>query len=273
MTRDNARIAADTLALIEKGAYEAAGVRHDLAALVAAAAAATRYYDLADIAALPGPARSNAAGAVEVVAQSTLVAMQEMTGQGMRLAALSFASARNPGGGFLRGAQAQEESLARSGGLYPCLLRAAPFYEAHRRARDLCYSHRMIFSPGVPFFRNDAGDLLDAPYTADIITAAAPNYGALQANGAAHLHLVPDLLRQRADRVLALAAHHGHTHLVLGAWGCGVFRNPPAVVAGAFAALLGPGGPYHRAFERVRFAIYDRSRNQEVATAFKEALG
>jgi uncharacterized protein (TIGR02452 family) len=273
MKRDNARIAANTLALIEKGAYEAAGVRHDLTAPVAAAADATRFYDLEDIAALPRPARANAAGVIEVVAQSTLQAMQDMTGQGMWLAALNFASARNPGGGFLGGAQAQEESLARSGGLYPCLLRAVPFYDAHRRERDLCYSHRMVFSPRVPFFKNDAGDLLAAPYVADIVTAAAPNFGAVEANQAADLHRVPHVLRERADRVLALAAHHGHTHLVLGAWGCGVFRNPPGMVAGAFAALLGAGGPYHRAFELVRFAIYDRSRSQTVAAAFLEAFG
>jgi uncharacterized protein (TIGR02452 family) len=199
--------------------------------------------------------------------------MQDLTGQELRLAALSFASARNPGGGFLGGAQAQEESLARSSGLYPCLLRAAPFYEAHRRESSLLYSDRMILSPAVPFFRNDAGDLLQAPYVADIITAAAPNFGAVAANQPADLERVPHVLRQRADRVLALAAHHGHTHLVLGAWGCGVFRNPPGMVAGAFAALLGDGGPYHRAFDRVRFAIYDRSRSQEVATAFAKAFG
>jgi uncharacterized protein (TIGR02452 family) len=273
MSLRNARIASDTLALIENGAYEVPGARHDLKALVTAAADATRFYDLEDIAALPRPARRDASGNIEVVAQSTLDAMQELTGQGARLAALNFASARNPGGGFLGGAQAQEESLARSGGLYPCLLRAAPFYEAHRRERDLCYSHRMVFSPKVPFFKNDAGDLLEAPYVADIVTAAAPNFGAVEANQAADLGRVPRVLHERADRVLALAAHYGHTHLVLGAWGCGVFRNPPGMVAGIFAALLGPGGPYHRTFDRVRFAIYDRSRSQAVATAFKQAFG
>ena len=156
----------------------------------------------------------------------------------------------------------------------PCLLRAAPFYDAHRRERDLCYSHRMVvFSPRVPFFKDDAGDLLAAPFVADIVTAAAPNFGAVEAKQAAHLHRVPHVRRERADRVLALAAHHGHTHLVLGAWGCGVFRNPPGMVARAFAALPGAGGLYYRAFERVRFAIYDHSRSQAVAGAFLEASG
>lgn len=273
MRRDNAGIAADTLALIEKGSYEAGNARHDLEALVAAAVSATRFYDLDDVAALQSPARVDAAGHIEVVAQSTLQAMQEMTCDGIRIAALNFASARNPGGGFLGGAQAQEESLARSSGLYPCLLRAAPFYQAHRRERDLRYSHRMILSPNVPFFRNDAGDLLEAPYVADIITAAAPNFGAVGANQARDLESVPRVLHERADRVLALAARHGHTHLVLGAWGCGVFRNPPSTVAGAFATLLRAGGPYYCVFAKVRFAIYDRSQSREVIAAFQAAFG
>jgi uncharacterized protein (TIGR02452 family) len=273
MRRDrNARIAADTLNLMEKGAYEVGGVRHDLKRLVAAAADATRFYDLEDVAALSRPARADAAGRIEVVLQTTLQAMQELTGGGIRIAALNFASARNPGGGFLGGAQAQEEGLARSGGLYPCLLRAGAFYEAHRRERDLRYSHRMILSPNVPFFKNDAGDLLDTPYVADVVTAAAPNFGAVEANQSDDLDTVPRVLHERADRVLALAAQHGHTHLVLGAWGCGVFRNPPHTVAGAFAALLGKSGPYHNAFEQVRFAIWDRSPGQAVASAFQAAF-
>jgi uncharacterized protein (TIGR02452 family) len=199
--------------------------------------------------------------------------MERIARMGARVVALNFASARNPGGGFLNGAQAQEETLARSSGLYPCLLRAPAFYEAHRRERDLRYSHRMIISPNVPFFKNDAGDLLELPYVADIISAAAPNFAAVQVNQAKDLAGLPNVMRDRADRVLALAAHHGHTHLVLGAWGCGVFRNPARMVADIFAALLGTGGPYHCAFDEVRFAIYDAGRSQEVIAAFRAAFG
>jgi len=39
-----------------------------------------------------------------------------------------------------------------------------------------------------------------------------------------------------------LAAAHGYTRLVLGAWGCGVFRNDPEVVAAAFVIICGASG-------------------------------
>ncbi|MEL7339475.1 MAG: TIGR02452 family protein [Bacteroidota bacterium] len=77
------------------------------------------------------------------------------------IAALNFASARNPGGGVLRGTVAQEEDLARSSGLYPCLVQMKDHYRYHRRHRLALYTDRMIYSPRVPVFR-DAADQLFA---------------------------------------------------------------------------------------------------------------
>lgn len=66
---------------------------------------------------------------LEIENQSTLAAIRSLVGEGAEpVAALNFASARNPGGGFLGGSQAQEESLARSSGLYPSLKAAPAFY-------------------------------------------------------------------------------------------------------------------------------------------------
>ncbi|KZP28482.1 hypothetical protein FIBSPDRAFT_852625 [Athelia psychrophila] len=93
---------------------------------------------------------------------------------------LNFASATKPGGGFLTGAQAQEESLARSSTLYRSLT-AAPaqaFYAAHNRnSRGEYYTHAMALSPGVVFFRDDAGGWTE-PVEADVLTSAAVNAGA-----------------------------------------------------------------------------------------------
>jgi uncharacterized protein (TIGR02452 family) len=79
-------------------------------------------------------------------------------------------------------------------------------------------------------------------------------------------------LSRRAAYVLRVAAHHDHRTLVLGAWGCGVFRNDPARVAGVFAELL-DAAPYVGAFERVVFAIYDRSASRGTLRAFEERFG
>merc|ERR1711972_695724 len=91
---------------------------------------------------------------------------------------LNFASAKKPGGGFQNGASAQEESLALSSGLYACL---APhyedFYSPHRRdPHGGLYSHAMLYSPRVPFFREDSGHFYPL-WTASVITSPAPNAG------------------------------------------------------------------------------------------------
>jgi uncharacterized protein (TIGR02452 family) len=69
-----------------------------------------------------------------------------------------------------------------------------------------------------------------------------------------------------------VAAHHGHRVLVLGAWGCGVFQNDPHEVAAVFAELLA-SPKLERAFARVVFAVYDRSKAQENRRAFAERFG
>ncbi|WP_308017339.1 TIGR02452 family protein, partial [Streptomyces griseus] len=74
-----------------------------------------------------------------------------------RGAVRSFASARNPGGGYLNGAQAQEEALGRAAALHATLLRAPEYYAHHRAERGAFYTDRVIHSPGVPVFRDDRG--------------------------------------------------------------------------------------------------------------------
>ncbi|MET9971083.1 TIGR02452 family protein, partial [Streptomyces sp. NPDC006356] len=87
--------------------------------------------------------------------------------------------------------------------------------------------------------------------------------------GAAEL---PHALAVRAERVLETAVAHGYRRLVLGAWGCGVFQNDPAQVAGAFRALLAPGGRFAGAFEHVVFGILDRTPESPVRAAFTRAF-
>lgn len=251
-------IAQQTVEIVEARGYP--GV--DLTGLVDSAVAGTELH-LPDELLLPaGP--QNPSPRVEVTFESTLAAARRA---GPHSASLVFASARNPGGGFLRGAEAQEESIARSSALYACQLTQPGFYEAHRADRDLRYSHRVIHSPAVPVFRNDKGSLLDRPHTTAMLTCAAPNLGAITDSGIAAT--VPEVLRARAVRVLEVAAHHGHRALVLGAWGCGVFRNAPPVVADAFAHAL-KSVPH---FDFVVFAIRDRLPGTPVYHAFAEVFG
>jgi uncharacterized protein (TIGR02452 family) len=252
----------DTVAIVDRGHYDLDGRTVSIASDVAVAG--TRLY-LPDepVDASGAPAREPA---VEVTGETTLAAARRL---GENVAALVFASARNPGGGFLSGAEAQEESIARASALFACQQAVPAFYAHHRADRDLRYSDRVIYSPAVPVFRDDRGELLDQPYPVTFLTAAAPNLGAIHSNQPESAASVPEVLRRRALRVVRIAAAHGHRRLVLGAWGCGVFRNDPAVVAQAFADAL----RQVPAFERVVFAVYDAEPASPTRAAFEAAFG
>ena len=250
-------LAAETLEILRRGGYDIDGRFVDIAGEVEACARGTRLYTppvSQRIAAVVAP--ENRATRVTVANETTLAAARRIAADpDARVAALNFASARHPGGGFQTGAQAQKESIARASSLYPALLTCPSFYDDGRRANGL-YTDQIIHSPDVVVFRDDDGKLLDEPYLIDILTAAAPNAGAVRSNEPRLADRIDDILRQRARLVLAVAADQGISHLILGAWGCGVFRNDPAVVAEAFAQGL--SDQFAGSFTHVHFAVLDR---------------
>ncbi|MCP4440307.1 MAG: TIGR02452 family protein [Aureispira sp.] len=186
---------------------------------------------------------------------------------------LNFASAKNPGGGFLGGSQAQEESLARASTLYPTLTQfMEPMYMFHRKYGTCLYSHRMIYSPEVAVFRDDFDNLLDQPYYTAFITAPAVNAGCIRSNEPKKTKKIEPTMLERVEAVLATAYTQGHEVLVLGAWGCGVFRNNPTDIASYFAQFLRNGGLYAGAFRKIVFAVLDNSKKEEIFKAFESSL-
>lgn len=269
-------LAKQTVEIAERGMYTVAEGRSvDIASAVRDCLDATRLFAPSELKRLRNDVIANSAGgfdtSIEVVNETTLAGIGRLLTDGPGpVAALNFASAKNPGGGFLNGSQAQEESLARSSALYASLLRAWEFYEQHRSLPSLLYSDAMILSPGCPVFRDDNGTLLAEPQTVSFITSAAPNAGAAANTRPDELPAIPDIFRRRSEYVLAVAAAHGYRQLVLGAWGCGVFRNDPAVVANAFAEHL--RGIWAGRFERVVFSVLDTSASQDTFKTFQSAL-
>ncbi|GAA2139395.1 TIGR02452 family protein [Kitasatospora kazusensis] len=262
--------------IAERGSYRSpAGSPVEVGVLLAAARTGTVSYAPGD--AVPGAVGGAFTGRVEVTAEGSMQAAHRLyesagvrAGAGGRVGVLNFASARNPGGGYLRGAKAQEEDLCRSALLYRCLLEAPDYYEAHRASADLRYSHRVIFSPDVPVIRDDRGELLERPYPVAFLTSPAPNAGQLALHSEGAGVDVRAELAERAAMVLAVASAHGVRELVLGAWGCGVFRNDPAQVAEAFELAL---GAYGAGFERVVFAVWDRTPVSANRAAFEARFG
>lgn len=262
--------AKEIVAICEAGFYLApSGKRVEIAKATKQAMEATVMYSQEDI--LPIREGPSAVGTtIEVINETTFSALARLEGDGGHSGCLNFASAKNPGGGFLTGAQAQEEALARSSALYPCLLKAPQYYERNRANRSTIYLDLVIYSPLVPFFRIDDGVLLESPFLASVITAPAPNAGAVMQNEPQNAGAIEPSLRRRAELVLRIACAHKVDRLVLGAWGCGVFRNDPGMVAAIFADLLKPSAKYAKAFSQVVFAVYDRSEGSTTYKAFAD---
>ena len=221
---------------------------------------------------------------VLVSRERTLQAAGKYAGQ--RVAVLNFASATNPGGGVTRGSSAQEEALCRCSILYPCLLGDElwqKYYQMHRDRHDATYTDACIYTPGVLIIKTDT----DAPQRlpedkmqpVDVITCAAPNLrecpnNAMNPGSDRPVRLtrqdIFSLHAQRARKILSVAALHGIDVLILGAFGCGAFSNPPDVVAAAFRDVL---TEFANAFSTVEFAVYCTPRDDSNYQAFRHILG
>jgi uncharacterized protein (TIGR02452 family) len=277
-----AQIAQETLTILQQGAYlHPSGQRIALRDELASARSRSVLY-------APGHfhdvfqqrnqllwGRTPASVVFEVANETTLHAARRLREDepGVRVLALNFASARHPGGGFLKGSQAQEESLARASGLYGCIGPFREMYDANARFPSCLYTDHMIYSPDVPVFRDDADALLEHPYPLSFVTAPAVNVGALQRNEPDRMHLVEPTMLSRMEKVLSLAVVHGHDVLVLGAWGCGVFANDPERVAGWFHRHLTGEGTFRWAFRKVLFAVLDRTAVRSTIGAFERHFG
>ena len=204
----------------------------------------------------------------------------------MRTCVHNFASATNPGGGVVNGSSAQEESLCRCSTLYFNLnVREMwdGFYSPHREARDPLHNDDVIYTPDVVVFKSDTAyprTLPEAEWrTLDVITCAAPNLRERPSNrmnagdGDVRVEIsaadLQALHERRLRRILDVAAENGTEAIVLGAFGCGAFRNDPQVVATAAKKVV---VEYRHAFRTIEFAVYCRPGDTANYDAFAAAF-
>jgi uncharacterized protein (TIGR02452 family) len=269
--------AQETMAILQNGFYiNSKGTRMELQELMTKSIQGAVLYSpeqgdslLLDYSSPAQPAYQTV---IEVTGETTLAAADRAASPGHSVCCLNFASAKNPGGGFLTGARAQEESLARSSGLYPTIVQMKEMYDYNSRSRTAFYSDYMIFSPDVPVLRKDDGSLLHEPQLFSIITAPAVNAGVVREREPGQAHRIPEVMRRRMEKILAVALHHKQEVLILGAFGCGVFRNDPEEVAQLFQEVL-KLPQYRHAFRKVIFAVYDTSPQKRSFYAFKKRFG
>ena len=209
-------------------------------------------------------------------------AASEYAREGKKGCVLNFASATNPGGGVTRGSTAQEECLCRCSTLYPCLnndkMRQL-FYNPHRKAENPLYNDDCIYTPDVTVFKTDTSvpeKLAEKDwYQVDVLTCAAPNLRRKPRNSmnphagktAAKIRNsdLYDLLVKRITRIFQVAIANGTEILVLGAFGCGAFCNPPMIVARAFRNVQ---EKYDGYFDTIEYAVFCKKNETENYDAF-----
>lgn len=191
-----------------------------------------------------------------------------------RIGVLNFASATNPGGGVVWGSSAQEESLCRCSTLYPVLNQKSllmNYYDFHRSRQNPLYTDGCIYTPSVKVIKSDTDypERLDSTkfFNVDVITCAAPNLRHADPISDAELER---LHLKRGRRILDVAVENKIDCLVLGAFGCGAFRNNPQIVARVYAKLM---EEFKGAFDFVEFAVFYWGNEITNYQAFKDALG
>lgn len=196
-----------------------------------------------------------------------------------KVAVLNFASATNPGGGVVGGSNAQEECLCRTSTLYANLndrKMMQVFYQSHRQQlrsgqMNFTYNDDLIYTPDVVIFKSDTAFPTTLPEhhwrKVDVITCAAQNL-----NHGRQM-ISPDELAQihenRCRKILAVAQAQNVEVVILGAFGCGAFGNPPEIVAkGMMRAIQ----DFSKAFQTIEFAIYCPPYDQRNQIAFQKVL-
>lgn len=155
-----------------------------------------------------------------------------------KVAVLNFASFKNAGGGYLKGAHAQEESLCEASYLYNVLSAFEKEYYVVNRGyvNDSLYTNAALYTPNVRFFQKKNG--VQTSCRVDVITCAAPNLAAYNKyhNG----HMVPATLtfEDRIEFLRAVVDLNQIDTLILGAWGCGAFGWNPGMVSSLLHPIL-----------------------------------
>ncbi len=223
---------------------------------------------------------------VVVSGKRSLEAAEPYAKQGKKVCVLNFASASNPGGGVVNGSSAQEECICRCTTLYPCLNTSEmwdAFYMPHRKANNPLYNNDCIYTPNVCVFKSDINFPEPLPkaewWNVNILTCAAPNLRERPSNAmnpnagttAAKISAteLEKLLTSRVRRIFEVAVANGNEVLILGAFGCGAFRNPPELVAKVFRNVM---QDYLGYFETIEYAVYHTEREIANFEAFSKEM-
>ena len=210
---------------------------------------------------------SGAEAAVVVQNADCIEVAQALALTGLYPAVLNMANRQTPGGGVVGGAGAQEENLFRRSDLFASLFPFADFCQEYGLARDERHSYPLgresggIYSSQATFFRASEPNgyrLLKHPFRLSVVSVPAINTPDLVVafGGMRITERLVEPTREKIRTILRIASHHRHDSLVLSAFGCGAFGNPPGHMAELFAEVFNES-EFAARFRLIVFAIVD----------------
>ena len=200
----------------------------------------------------------NGAGIVQVIDADVLDVAEIFIGSNPCI--LNFGNAHNPGGGWLNGAIAQEECIARRSSLIKSIGDNPMYLRNRAYTKTPYYLDDMIYSPRIRVLKDAQYNRLakDEEFDVAVVTGAAVNmYSTYIINNPDVVQAQVDkIMERRIVKVLDIMASYGHRCIVLGAWGCGAFGQDTYRVAEYFHKVLFEQG-FAKCFDNIVFAIYN----------------
>jgi uncharacterized protein (TIGR02452 family) len=223
----------------------------------------TEFFDA--VPSLSGPPRFEQT-AVFVIEADCLETAALMIHAGYNPCVLNMASGQNPGGGVLHGSGAQEENLFRRTNLFVSLYPFAPYAQDYGIDRsDKSYPLNRntggIYSDRITVFRGSEHNgycFLGTPFQVSIASVPAINRPDLEKENGKYRIANPliEPTREKMRTILRIAGKYQHDCLILSAFGCGAFQNPPKHIAALFREVFQETEFEHQ-FRLIVFAILD----------------
>ncbi len=197
-----------------------------------------------------------------VLAQRKYLELKESGEASPKVLVLNLASATHPGGQTRKGASAQEEDLCRRTSLLLSLEseNAKKYYDYNSLRKTHMGSDGVMISPCVEVLKDASADTLFDPFPISVMSCAAPMIR-MGLEGMSEQEY-KDMLYNRIQGMLLVAASRNYRSLILGAFGCGVYGNDAAVVSDLFYKAIqdfsfhGTGSA--KIFDSIDFAVLCR---------------
>jgi uncharacterized protein (TIGR02452 family) len=237
-----------------------------------------------------------------VMESDCIDAAKNLVDSGLNPVVLNMASYKRPGGGFRTGSGAQEENIFRRSNYYQILEDPDKKFDPQRKWKYPIPEFGGIYSPSVVIFRSneDTGyALLENPFTLSFIAVSAYVRPQLQLLGKissdkevsnikkkqrgdlsnknqkqstkVETFVMTEKFAEKTKRkirvILASGLINGHHAIILSAFGCGAYQNPPNHMAQLFYQVINEN-EFKNRYKKIVFAIIDDHNSRKLHNPF-----